>query len=333
MLNLRSKIAVLIFMVCFITIAPIFDQGLKYAHAADAAKLEIKKLISVEIKDNEGGELTVGKNKIKFMPQSFTVKDGFIYAVNRYEPLIAKFKTDGTPVDVIKLKHPADKKFDARFFIDIMLDKENVIYLLEQSTGTLRLTDASGNIDNFYMMTAREGAIIHRAWKMPGSFFLVYDSGLHNAYIRDIKSKLIREEPDKAGSEFICEAGSLIYSDRKLVILDENKGVFEAVITPAGGSDEIASMAVWKDAQSVTALDADAAGNFYFYVEKKTGCSIDAVSEKNKKFEVKSFPVDKLTFLNDATKNCEAYEPGKLLVLYSSGGNACLGEIIINGSK
>ncbi len=333
MFNFRSKITVLIFMFCFIISSKISGHGINYAHAGDAIKLEVKKLMSVEIKDNEGGELTLGKEKIKFMPQSFTVKDGFIYAVNRYEPLIAKFKTDGTPVEVIKLKHPADKKFDARFFIDIMLDKENIIYLLEQSTGTLRLADASGNIDNFYMMTAKEGAIIHRAWKMPGSFFLVYDSGLHNAYIRDIKSKLIREEPDKAGSEFICEAGSLIYSDQKLVMLDENKGVFEAVITPAGGSDEIASMAVWKDAQSVLALDADAAGNYYFYVEKKTGCSIDVVSEKNKKIEVKSFAINKLDFLSDATKNCEAYAPGKLMMLYSDGRNACLGEIVINVLK
>lgn len=333
MLKFKAKFTALIFMVCFIINAQISGQNLNYAYAEDAKKIEVKKLTGIEIKVNEGGDLTVGKDKIKFMPQSFTVKDGFIYAVNRYEPLITKFKTDGTPVEVIKLKHPADKKFDARFFIDIMLDKDNVIYLLEQSTGTLRLTDASGNIDNFYMMTAKEGAVIHRAWKMPGSFFLVYDSGLHNAYIRDIKHKLIRQEPDKAGSEFICEADSLIYSDKKIVMLEERKGVFEAVITPAGGSDEIASMNVWKDAQSVVALDADAAGNYYFYVEKKTGCSIDAVSEKDKKFEVKSFPINRLTFLDDATKNCEAYEPGKLIVLYSDGNNACLGEIAIGDIK
>lgn len=333
MLNIRTKIAASIFTVCFIIGTQISGLNLKHAGAEESKKLEIKKLISVEIKDNEGGELTLGKDKIKFMPQSFTVKDGFIYAVNRYEPLIAKFKTDGTPVEAIKLKHSSDKKFDARFFIDIMLDKENVIYLLEQSTATLRLADASGNIDNFYMMTAKEGAIVNRAWKMPGSFFLIYDKGLHNAYIRDIKHKLIREEPDKAGSEFICEADSLIYSNGKIVMLEERKGVFEAVITPAGGSDEIASMAVWKDAQSVTALDADQAGNYYFYVERKTGASIDAVSEKNKKFEVKSFAVDKLNFPEDSTKNCEAYGPGKLIVLYSDGKNACLGEIKIAGVK
>ncbi|HNY12454.1 MAG TPA: hypothetical protein PKK26_12750 [Candidatus Wallbacteria bacterium] len=333
MFNFKTKLAALVFIICFIVNARIFDQGLICAYAEDAKKLDVKKLTSVEIKENEGGELTVGKDKIKFMPQSFTVKDGFIYAINRYEPLIAKFSIDGTPAGVIKLKHAKDNKFDARFFIDIMMDKNNLIYLLEQSTATLRLADLSGNIDNFYMMSAKEGAIVQRAWKMPGSFFLIYDKGLHNAYIRDIKHTLIREEPDKAGSEFICEADSLIYSNRKIVMLEERKGIFEAVITPVGGSDEIASMNVWKDAQAVVALDADTAGNYYFYVEKKAGSSIDVISEKNKKFELKSFAVDKLNFLDDATKNCEAYEPGKLIMLYSDGKNACLGEIKIDGIK
>jgi len=77
MLNFRSKTAFLIFILCFIISSKLSGHGINYAQAEESRKLEVKKLMSVEIKDNEGGELTVGKEKIKFTPQSFTVKDGF----------------------------------------------------------------------------------------------------------------------------------------------------------------------------------------------------------------------------------------------------------------
>jgi hypothetical protein len=289
--------------------------------------LKLKKLAAFEIIENKGAPITAGKEKAEFFPQSFSVKDGFIYAINRYEPLLVIFNAAGEPSEIIKLKHDADKKFDARFFIDITFDKNDAIYLLEQSTATIRKTSKSGIIEESWPLTFKEGAIVQRAWKMPGNFFFAYDKGLNNAYIRDITYKNIKDEPDKAGSEFICETESLIYSDLKLIMTDKTKDGFEALITPAGNSDDIKSMKKWENAEKVIALDADSSQNYYFYTETKNAASIDVISEINNKFEVKSFAVEKIEFLNDASKHCSVFEAGRLLILHTDNKNAYFSEI------
>lgn len=295
---------------------------------AKSSTAGIYKIAEYEIKENQGAEITVNGEKIEFFPQSFFVSGGYVYALNRYKPLIIKFKPGSVPEAVIKLSHAADKKFDARFFIDIMPAEDGGFYLVEQSTASIRKASAAGVIDKMYMITEKPGASIKRAWKMPGSFFLIYDSGLNNAYIRDINHKSIETAPDKAGSEFICETGSMIYSKLNVVMTDKVKGGFEAVITPAGGSDEIKRIAFWEDAEKVTALDAGDDGNFYFYTLAKDGsASIDIAGAKGG--AVKSMPVEKIEFLSDATRNCAVMEPGKLLLLYSDGKKAYFGELTV----
>lgn len=292
------------------------------------AKAALKKIAEYEIKDNQGAEISVNGEKIEFFPQSFFFSGGYIYALNKYKPLIIKFKPGSAPEEVIKLSHGADKKFDARFFIDIMPADDGGFYLIEQSTASIRKASAAGVIDKSYMITEKPLAAIKRAWKMPGSFFLIYDGGLNNAYIRDINHKSIETAPDSAGSEFICETGSMIYSKLKLVMTDKVKGGFEALITPAGGSDDIKRLAFWEGAETVVALDADDEENFYFYALGKDGAaSIDSTGAKDG--TLKSVPFEKIEFLSDAARNCVAVEPGKLLLLFSDGKKAYFGELTL----
>ncbi len=325
---INSVIKITVIFIFLLCAAAAHSEGPGSGRQGVPAKAELKKIAEYEIKDNQGADITVNGEKIEFFPQSFFVSGGYVYALNRYKPLIIKFKPGSAPEEVIKLSHAADKKFEARFFIDIMPAEDGGFYLIEQSTATVRKASAAGVIDKAYMITEKPGASIKRAWKMAGGFFLIYDGGLNNAYLRDINHKSIESAPDKAGSEFICETGSMIYSKLKLVMTDKVKGGFEAVITPAGGSDDIKRLAFWEDAEKVTALDADSEENFYFYALGKDGtASIDSTGTKGGK--IKSVPVDKIEFLSDATKNCAALEPGKLLLLFSEGKKAYFGELTL----
>lgn len=288
-------------------------------------KTELKTLLSWDLSEPDFALVKIGGQELKFFPQSFFVRGDEVQLINRHDPYIFKYslKTPNVPVPV-KLMHEKDKKFDARFFIDLgPADKGT--YCLEQSTASLRRAGENGKIDEMFMITEKEGAIISKFWRVGEGKFCFYDEGLKKIYLRNFSNSL-NETPDKSGTEIEIGQG-LPMVDASGIMKIESKASdsWECAWRPLIGEAAFLPAITWS-AESVVLLDSNGAGKFYFYSETGSGAQINVISKSENGFSKVDFAVEKLSFPTEATRVCKVIDNEKILFLVSEEKKISLKE-------
>lgn len=298
--------------------------------AAENEKVEVEKLASWALAEEDRAEITLGKEKYEFFPQSFATDGKSVFFINRHAPFIAKMEIGKKEIEsVTPLRQDTDKKFSARFFTDVDVAKDG-FFCFEQSTGTLRKADEKGAIKDYYLVTERDGSITEKFFRLSETKFAVVDCGLKSIYVRDIADKNINVNPDSAGVSLVCEAESVACGPAGIVTVEKLKdGGFEALASQPESEDS-AVVAKWpKEVKKAVALDCDPEGNIYFYVEDEKGASIQVASKKDGKYAAAAFACGKIEFPEKATRSCRALAKGVLLITAMDQKSVYLGKIAL----
>ncbi|MBF0543314.1 MAG: hypothetical protein HQM08_02715 [Candidatus Riflebacteria bacterium] len=306
-----------IILFCFLFLAMINSL---HAENQVLGNTQLKLLISWDLNDPEEIILKAKDKDWKFFPQSFAEKDGLIWFVNRYEPLLVKYPLKGPfQPDFIPLQHSKDKKFSARFFIDLLFDKKD-IFCLEQSTASLRKTDETGVINDMFLITEAQGAIISHTWKSGDNEFGFFDEGLHKVYFRKFGPKT-NDAPDKAGSELMIEEPKIIPGSKGILcIRNPQENCTQVIFQPKIDNGGTIKAANYESAE-VIPLDVGEKDCFYLYVSKADSAFISVLkmNDSGKGFSEKRYSVEKMLFPKKAAQICRVLKADKLLLLTTTG--------------
>lgn len=233
--------------------------------------LALRLLQSWPLTDGQTAILSYGGKEFRFAPQSFWAEGTRVRFVNRFEPCLVEYQ-GGRPIltQVAPVAHEEDRKLAARFFSDL-IEAGPWIWLLEQSTATIRRARADGTIDATWLLTEAEGAIITRFWPAGPAKFWLYDRGRGLLLLRSCENA---PDPDRdaPGPEFPLSADSLAARHGHLVVADR-EGDVDWIITRRPAADPTAEPLVLAtlEAEELRLLDVDETGTAFAYVRDRRG--------------------------------------------------------------
>ncbi|MBF0409561.1 MAG: hypothetical protein HQM10_19630 [Candidatus Riflebacteria bacterium] len=304
----------------------IINVNLLSAESSTMGKAHLKEILSWNTgSETESINLKSMDKTWNFFPQSFILKDGFIWIINRHDPLLVKYPMQEPFVpQIIPLSHSKDKKFSARFFIDLVID-QNDIYCLEQSTASFRKTDETGVINTMFLITENDGVVIAKAWKNADNEFAFFDEGSHKVYFRKFGPKT-NDTPDMAGHEIDVEEPSILPAkDGILAIAKPEENLTAVSFYPRIETGNSIKAAVYDDAK-VLPLDSDDQGNFYLHVSVKDQDFISVLKKDGDMFSEKRYSVDKIAFPENITQYARISGANKLILIVSEANKLCLKE-------
>ncbi|MEZ7892158.1 MAG: hypothetical protein QMC67_10455 [Candidatus Wallbacteria bacterium] len=304
------------------------------AFAAGSDSCEISKIVGFDIKSSSEDGIKINLNaeskKLDFFPQSFDIVNDSIYMLNRYEPNLAIYNLKNKKVDFIKLNHPADKKFDARFFIDMEMN-ENSIFLLEQSTASIRKSDMSGKISQAFFLSGSSDVQILKFFMITPSVFAAFDTNSKSGFSFNTASYDEKNPARSVFDKFACDSENVAVSKDKLLMLKQNlKGGIEAMITPCCETEEISVPKSWSNYGIVSVLGGGRNDDFYIYSEKDEKGYIESIIKegtgyKNKVYELK----EKLCLTEYSTRHCRVKGLNNLIILNVSEKTVEFVEVVL----
>lgn len=270
-------------------------------------------LLSWKLADGEALPVTVDGREIRFAPQSFFVSGKNVTFINRFDPLLAVYPVgEKSAGKFIPLSHPADKKFDARFFTDVCVSGDR-IFALEQSTATIRRVTPSGTIDAMWFLTDTEGTVITRLWRIGTDAFWVYDQGARKLLLRKCDAP---PDPNKSapGADYRLNASSLAAGGSRLVAADREGETNWALLgRKAAAPDAPPTVIATITADIFQVLDVDRTGCAFAYLVDKAG---PAILRAPRNGPAERFALTApLVFPPDCGRAAQALDDGRLLLL------------------
>ncbi len=300
--------------------------------ASSAAAAEPETLARFEkCSPEEGCALPAAGGTLKFYPQALERSGETILLLNRFEPALVAVAPGGGAPAVTRLSQPADKKFDARYFTDLAL-VDGTLYLMEQSTATLREVEPNGKVGDVYVPSDTEGQTIERFHPLGGGRFLFVDEGQRRLLLRSLDEIRDIEAPDTTGATFAFNGEGCLASTAGILTLERNGGTLEALLSPAEETEEVSLAAAYPSGAKVTPLDADATGSFYLYVETTAEAALERFDTAKRPAVVERTCWPRLAFARAATRPARL-APGGMLLLLERGDDVLLARLPLAPAK
>lgn len=286
----------------------------------------LEPLLNWKLTDGEAMSVTADGREMRFAPQSFFVSGKNVTFINRFDPLLAVYPVaEKSAGKFVPLSHPADKKFDARFFTDVCVIGDR-IFVLEQSTATIRRVTPSGAIDAMWLLTDVEGAVITRLWRIGDDAFWVYDQGARKLLLRKCDAP---PDPNKSapGTEYRLNADSLAAGGSRLIAADrEGESNWALLGRKAAAPDAMPTVIATITADKFQVLDVDRTGCAFVYLVDKAG---PAVLRAPRNGPAERFTLTApLVFPPDCGRAAQALDDGRLLLLTKPNPNEIIfGEL------
>ncbi|MBF0547476.1 MAG: hypothetical protein HQM08_23755 [Candidatus Riflebacteria bacterium] len=322
--KLSGKIFPIVLLICFCSLLKM-EGANEASKPIETGKVQIEKLSSWSLSATDSIDLNLDGKHIAFFPQSFGILGNQILFLNRFIPSFVTYSLEKRRMEkLVFLKHPADKKFEACFFIDLVLTSAG-IFGLEQSSGSLRKASESGEITNVYFCTETLGSIITRVWQINENEFAFLDEGHKKLLIRDISDGKLNEAPDKNGRSIEIGKAEIMCNSQGFVVLEKKKDASWLATWRTFKDGKSIPMATWK-CEKVIPLDSDER-NFYFFVDDGKQPLINKFSGTSGAFIQKSFVCPKLIFSKNITRHALIAGENKLYLLLSDETELSLQEL------
>jgi len=234
--------------------------------ASHLATPVMKPLLSWALPDGEKGVIRWQDKDVPFAPQSFWYTGTEILVVNRFQPIIARYPVSGgAPTRVVPLHHEGDRKFQARFFTDVIDDGQGFT-LLEQTTATIRKAGPDGTITAMHLLTEAGDANIGRLWPAGPQAFWTYDHTNRRFHRRDVSAAPDADHPAPGGERPLSARSLAAQGPRALFADREGEGEWALLSLAPDAMSASPTVLATMTALEVVVLDLDAAGHACVYV-------------------------------------------------------------------
>lgn len=269
-------------------------------------------LRSWKLADGEAALIKVAGQDVRFAPQGFFASGGTVTLGNRFAPLLVTCDLDQAgPERAQPLAQAADKKFAARFFSDLLVD-DGRVFLLEQSTATLRRAGDGGALDAMWLLTGEDGAVITRLWPAGGQSFWLYDQGRQRLLLRRCDQA---PDPDRdaPGRESPLTAESLAAHGQRIVAATHEGNDWALLAIDAQDPATAPAVLATLPASSARVLDVGADGTALAYVLDAAGAALLRLPAAG---GCERLPLAApLAFPDDRGRVAQLVAPGRLVLL------------------